>query len=89
MGMKEVMRALSDSTRRQILNLLKTSPMTATQIAEQFPISAPAISKHLNILKEAGLVRCRREGTYLIYELCASVLEETILWMLELKEGTP
>ena len=87
--MQEVMRALSDSTRRQILNLLKTSPMTATQIAEQFPISAPAISKHLNILKEAGLVRCRREGTYLIYELCASVLEETILWMLELKEGTP
>lgn len=88
MGMQEVMRALSDSTRRQILNLLKTSPMTATQIAEQFPISAPAVSKHLNILKEAGLVRCRREGTYLIYELCASVLEETIAWLLELKEGT-
>lgn len=89
MGMQEVMRALSDSTRRQILNLLKTSPMTATQIAERFPISAPAVSKHLNILKEAGLVRCRREGTYLIYELCASVLEETIAWLLELKEGTP
>ena len=89
MGMQEVMRALSDSTRRQILNLLKTSPMTATQIAERFPISAPAVSKHLNILKEAGLIRCRREGTYLIYELCASVLEETIAWLLELKEGTP
>lgn len=89
MGMQEVMRALSDSTRRQILNLLKTGPMTATQIAERFPISAPAVSKHLNILKEAGLVRCRREGTYLIYELCASVLEETIAWLLELKEGTP
>lgn len=89
MGIQEVMRALSDSTRRQILNLLKTSPMTATQIAERFPISAPAVSKHLNILKEAGLVRCRREGTYLIYELCASVLEETIAWLLELKEGTP
>lgn len=88
MGMQEVMRALSDGTRRQILNLLKTSPMTATQIAERFPISAPAVSKHLNILKEAGLVRCRREGTYLIYELCASVLEETIAWLLELKEGT-
>ena len=89
MGMQEVMRALSDSTRRQILNLLKTGPMTATQIAERFPISAPAVSKHLNILKEAGLIRCRREGTYLIYELCASVLEETIAWLLELKEGTP
>lgn len=88
MGLHEVMRALSDGTRRQILEMLKKSPMTATQIADRFPVSAPAISKHLNILKDAGLVRCRREGTYLIYELCASVLEETIAWMLDLKEGT-
>lgn len=88
MAIQQVMRALSDGTRRQILELLKTGPMTATRISEHFAVSAPAISKHLNILKEAGLVRCRREGTYLIYELCASVLEETILWMLELKEGT-
>ena len=88
MGLPEVMRALSDGTRRQILEMLKKSPMTATQIADRFPVSAPAISKHLNILKDAGLVRCRREGTYLIYELCASVLEETIAWMLGLKEGT-
>ena len=88
MGFHEVMRALSDSTRRKILEMLKTGPMTATQIADCFAISAPAISKHLNILKDAGLVRCRREGTFLIYELCASVLEEVIAWMLELKEGT-
>lgn len=88
MGLPEVMRALSDGTRRQILEMLKKSPMTATQIADRFPVSAPAISKHLNILKDAGLVRCCREGTYLIYELCASVLEETIAWMLDLKEGT-
>lgn len=88
MGLPEVMRALSDGTRRQILEMLKKSPMTATQIADRFPVSAPAISKHLNILKDAGLVRCRREGTYLIYELCASVLEETIAWMLDLKEET-
>ena len=70
------------------MEMLKKRPMTATQIADRFPVSAPAISKHLNILKDAGLVRCRREGTYLIYELCASVLEETIAWMLDLKEGT-
>ena len=88
MAIQLVMRALSDGTRRKILELLKGGPMTATQIADRFDISAPAISKHLGILKEAGLVRCRREGTYLIYELCASVLEEAILWMLELKEGT-
>ena len=85
---QQVMRALSDSTRRKILELLKKGPMTATQIADCFAISAPAISKHLNILKDAGLVRCRREGTFLIYELGASVLEEVIAWMLELKEDT-
>ena len=54
---QQVMRALSDSTRRKILELLKKGPMTATQIADCFAISAPAISKHLNILKDAGLVR--------------------------------
>ena len=86
MPMQDVLRALSDSTRRQILDLLKAGPLTATQIADRFPISAPAVSKHLNILKAAGLIRCRREGTYLIYELCASVLEEVISWQLELRE---
>ena len=86
MGFPDVMRALSDTTRREILELLKKNPMTAGQIGAHFPVSAPAISKHLNVLKEAGLVRCRREGNYLIYELCASVLEEVVAWLLELKE---
>ena len=86
MGCPDVMRALSDTTRREILGLLKKNPMTAGQIGAHFPVSAPAISKHLNVLKEAGLVRCRREGNYLIYELCASVLEEVVAWLLELKE---
>lgn len=86
MGFPDVMRALSDITRREILELLKKNPMTAGQIGAHFPVSAPAISKHLNVLKEAGLVRCRREGNYLIYELCASVLEEVVAWLLELKE---
>lgn len=86
MGFPDVMRALSDGTRREILELLKGKPMTAGQIGERFSISAPAISKHLNVLKDAGLVRCRREGNFLIYELCASVLEEVIAWLLELKE---
>ncbi len=86
MPFQSVMRALSDGTRRQILELLKSRPMTATEIGSHFPISAPAVSKHLNILKEAQLVRCRREGTYLIYELSATVLEEVICWLLALKE---
>jgi DNA-binding transcriptional ArsR family regulator len=80
------MRALSDPSRREILNLLKKEPMTATRIAEHFEMSAPAVSKHLNILKDAELVRCRREGKYLIYELSASVLEEVLLWIRDIRE---
>lgn len=88
MALQQVLRALGDPTRRQILELLKAEPMTATQIADRFPISAPAVSKHLAILKEAELVRCRRIGNFLIYELCASVLEEAIAWIMTLKEDT-
>ena len=88
MAIQQVMRALADPTRRKILEKLKKSPLAASEIADCFPISPPAVSKHLSVLKEAGLVRCRREGNFLIYELCASVLEEAILWMLEMKEDT-
>ena len=88
MSLQLTMRALSDPSRREILNLLKKDPMTATSIAEHFDMSAPAVSKHLNILKDAELVRCRREGKYQIYELNASVLEEVLLWLQDIKEGT-
>ena len=86
MALSEVMKALSDPTRREILNLLKKSSLTASEIGVHFPISAPAISKHLSILLDAELVRCRREGKYLYYEQCASVLEEVLLWLKDLKE---
>jgi DNA-binding transcriptional ArsR family regulator len=86
MALSDVMKALSDPTRREILNLLKKSSLTASEIGAHFPISAPAISKHLSILLDAELVRCRREGKYLYYELCASVLEEVLLWLKDLKE---
>ena len=88
MSLQITMRTLSDPSRREILNLLKEDPMTATSIAEHFDMSAPAVSKHLNILKEAELVRCRREGKFQIYELNASVLEEVLLWIKDIKEGT-
>ena len=86
MALSEVMRALSDPTRREILNLLKQNSLTASEIGAHFPISAPAISKHLSVLLDAELVRYRREGKYLYYELCASVLEEVLLWLKDLKE---
>ncbi|MBQ8237767.1 MAG: winged helix-turn-helix transcriptional regulator [Oscillospiraceae bacterium] len=86
MGFQEVMKALSDPTRREILNMLKSGAMAATQIADRFDTSGAAVSKHLAILREAELVRTRREGKYIYYELTASVLEEVMLWLQGLKE---
>lgn len=81
MSLQLTLKALSDPVRRRILELLKTKRMSATEIADQFSISAPAISRHLTLLKEAQLVRVTREGKYLWYELNASVLEEVLLWI--------
>ena len=81
MGIQETLKALSDPVRRDILER-----MPAGDIADLFDISAPAVSRHLSVLKNAGLVRDYREGKYIFYELKASVLEETLLWIANLKE---
>ena len=86
MGIQETLKALSDPVRRQILEHLKHGRLPAGQIAELFDISAPAVSRHLSVLKDAGLVNDYREGKFVFYELKASVLEETLLWMMNLKE---
>lgn len=88
MGIQETLKALSDPVRRQILEHLKRGRLPAGQIAELFDISAPAVSRHLSVLKDAGLVRDYREGKFVFYELKASVLEETLLWMMALKEAS-
>ena len=87
MGFQNTMRALADPTRREILNLLKGGQMTAGEIGERFDMTAAAISRHLSVLKEADLIRDQRDGKYIIYELNASVLEEIMLWLTELKGG--
>lgn len=87
MGIQSTMRALSDPTRREILNLLKQDSMSAGDIAGHFDMSVPAVSKHLSILKDAGLIRDRREGKYIYYELNASVLEEVLIWIESLRGG--
>lgn len=86
-GIQGTMRALSDPTRREILNLLKKDNMSAGDIAGHFDMSVPAVSKHLSILKDAGLIRDRREGKYIYYELNASVLEEVLIWIESLRGG--
>ncbi len=85
MSIQDTMRALSDPTRRTILNLLKKDRLSVSEISAQFDMSMPAISKHLSILKDADLIRDQREGKYIYYELNASVLEEVILWIQELR----
>ena len=85
MSFQSTMRALADPTRREILNLLKGGQMTAGEIGERFDMTAAAISRHLSVLKEADLIRDQRDGKYIIYELNASVLEEIMLWLTELK----
>ena len=85
MGLQQTMRALSDPIRREILSLLKEGRMTAGDIVDHFDVTGAAVSRHLSILKEADLIRDHREGKFIFYELNASVLEEILLWVAELK----
>ena len=85
MGLQQTMKALSDPVRREILGLLKDGRMSAGDIAGHFAITDAAVSRHLSVLKEADLIRDTREGKYIYYDLNASVLEEILLWISELK----
>lgn len=85
MSMQDTLQALADPTRREILNLLKQSRMSAGEISNHFSISGAAVSRHLSVLKEADLIRDEREGKYIYYELNATVHEEILLWISELK----
>jgi len=84
-SMQDTLQALADPTRREILNLLKQSRMSAGEISNHFSISGAAVSRHLSVLKEVDLIRDEREGKYIYYELNATVLEEILLWISELK----
>ena len=85
MSLQLTLKALSDPIRREILNLLKEGPMSAGDIAGKFDVTGAAVSRHLSVLKEADLIRDKREGKFIFYELNASVLEEILLWITELK----
>lgn len=87
MALQQTLRALADPTRREILTMLKTKRLAAGEIAAHFPTTAACISRHLSVLKEADLIRDTREGKFIYYELNASVLEEIMLWVTDLKGG--
>lgn len=86
MALQDTLKALSDPTRREILNMLKKGKLSAGEISDTFPISGAAISRHLSVLKEADLIRDERDGKFIYYELNASVLEEIMLWIKDLKD---
>ena len=87
MGLQQTLRALSDPTRREILNLLKQRRMSAGEIVDHFDITAASISRHLSVLKEANLVRDQRDGKFIFYEINLSVIEEILTWLKSLEEN--
>ncbi|GAA6490861.1 MAG TPA: autorepressor SdpR family transcription factor [Candidatus Bariatricus faecipullorum] len=88
MSLQNTWKALADPIRRDILNLLKSGRLSAGEIGAHFPVTGASISRHLSVLKEADLIRDKREGKYIYYELNASVLEEIMLWVTDLKGET-
>lgn len=83
--MNAVFKALNDPTRREILELLQQRDMTAGEIAEQFHISFPSISHHLDLLKQARLVQSQKEGQYVTYSLNTTVVDDILKWFLQFK----
>ena len=77
-GPDAVFRALADPTRREIIKLLRRKARTSGEIAEHFPVAWATISRHLGVLKDAGLITAERNGNSIIYELDATVVQELI-----------
>lgn len=84
--MNKIFKALNDDTRREILRLLRKKDLTAGEIAEQFNISKPSISHHLDILKQANLVIPERKGQFISYSINVTVLDELMEWLIRLKQ---
>ncbi len=83
--MNLLFKALNDATRREILELLRVKDLTAGEIADQFNISKPSISHHLDLLKQAGLVEATKEGQFIYYSLNVTVVDEIVKWFLQFK----
>lgn len=78
--LNDVFKALSDPTRRKILDLLKEGDLTAGEISKHFDMSKPSISQHLKLLKNADLVQDEKKGQYVFYSLNTTVFQDIISW---------
>lgn len=83
--MDKAFKAINDPTRREILKLLKEKDMTAGEIADQFNMSKPSISHHLDLLKQADLVTQERNGQFILYSINTTVVDDILNWLLSLK----
>ncbi|MBS1654414.1 MAG: winged helix-turn-helix transcriptional regulator [Bacteroidetes bacterium] len=83
--MNIIFKALNDPTRRSILEMLQTRDMTAGEIADQFHMSWPSISHHLDLLKQARLVTSEKEGQFIYYSLNTTVVDEILKWLMQFK----
>ena len=81
--MNLLFKALNDATRREILEILKKGDLTAGDIADQFSMSKPSISHHLDLLKQAGLVESLKQGQYIYYSLNTTVMDEVVKWFIQ------
>lgn len=84
--MNDIFKALGDPTRRKILNMLREKDLTAGEIADNFNMTKPSISNHLNILKNADLVMSDKKGQYVYYSLNTTVFQEIIQFLFDLSK---
>jgi ArsR family transcriptional regulator, arsenate/arsenite/antimonite-responsive transcriptional repressor len=84
--MNILFKALSDPTRRQIIELLRTKDMTAGDIADHFSMTKPSISHHLDLLRQADAVQSVKEGQFITYSLNTTVFDEMVKWFLDLSD---
>jgi DNA-binding transcriptional ArsR family regulator len=82
--MNQIFKALADPTRREILRLLGRSEMTAGELAQHFDMTKPSMSHHFSVLKDADLIRSRREGQQIWYSLNTTVLQDVFTWAWDL-----
>ena len=87
MGLQETLKAIGDPNRREILEILKDGQKTAGEIGAHFDATGATISHHLSILKQAGLIKKKKKGKYIYYELNMSVFEEILSWVTGLTGG--
>lgn len=84
--MNDIFKALNDATRREILELLKMKSLSAGEIADQFNMSKPSISHHLDILKRADLITAEKSGQFIFYSINTTIIEDVLQWILTFKK---